>query len=160
MRIALALAVLVAIGGVAYAHQSSIKYVDITVENDRAVARATISPSDVTQPLGLDEAAKPSVAEALAPASLDRMTAFVASWIAIRTPDGAACTIAAPRAAADADAKFIDVTWDVTCGAKIEKLVLDFTRFFALDQRHEAIVSVHAPGEHVEPIVVRISDPI
>ncbi len=160
MRTALVIVALVAFGGVARAHQSSIKYADVTVEKERAVVRMTIAPADVTQPLGLDEAARPTVAEALAPATLDRMTAFVASWVALRTPDGTTCTIASPRAAPDADGKFIDVTWDATCGAGIDKLVLDFTRFFALDQRHEAIVSVHAPGEQVEPIVVRISDPI
>lgn len=160
MRIALALALLVAFGGDASAHQSAIKYTDVTVEKERAVVRVTIAPSDVTQPLGLDEKATPTLAEAMAPATLDRVTAFVASWIALRTPDGATCEIASPRAALDADGKLIDVTWDVTCAEPIEKLVVDFTRFFALDQRHEAIVSVHAPGERVEPIVVRSSDPI
>lgn len=160
MRIALALLVIVAVGGSASAHQSSIKYADVTVDDTRAIVRVTIAPSDVTQPLGLEEAAKPTVADALAPATLDRVTAFVASWIALRTPDGIACSIASPRAAPDADGKFVDVTWDASCGKRIDKLVLDFTRFFALDQRHEAIVSVHAPGEQVEPTVVRISDPI
>lgn len=160
MRIALVLALVVAFGGVAGAHQSSIKYADVTVDGSRAIVRMTIAPSDVTQPLGLEEAARPTVVEALAPATLDRVTAFVASWVALRTADGAACTIAGLRAAADADGKFIDVTWDATCGSHVDKVVLDFTRFFALDQRHEAIVSVHAPGEQVEPTVVRISDPV
>jgi len=160
MRIALVLAVIVAFGGVARAHQSSIKYADVTVDKSRAVVRVTIAPTDVTQPLGLEEGSKPTVADVLAPATLDRVTGFVASWIALRTPDGIACTIAAPRAAPDADGKFVDVSWDATCVGTIGKLVLDFTRFFALDQRHEAIVSVHAPGEQVEPTVVRISDPV
>jgi hypothetical protein len=164
MRITLAIAVLVATivaaGGVASAHQSSIKYADITVDGANATVRVTIAPTDVTQPLGFEDASKPSVAEALAPATLDRVTAFVASWVALRTPDGTACRYAALRAAPDADGKFVDITWDATCGGTIRKLVIDFSRFFALDQRHEAIVSVHGPGERVEPIVVRISDPI
>jgi hypothetical protein len=160
MRIALALALVVAMGGVASAHQSSVKYAEVTVDGASATVRVTIAPTDVTQPLGLDDAAKPTVGEALAPATLDRVTAFVASWIALRTPSGATCSYSALRAAPDADGKFVDVTWDAACGGTIDKLVVDFTRFFALDQRHEAIVSVHAPGEQVEPIVVRISDPV
>jgi hypothetical protein len=160
MRIALAIALLVAWTGVAHAHQSSIKYTDVTVDGAGAKVRMTIAPSDVTQPLGMDEAATPTLDQAMAPATLDRVTAFVASWIALRTPDGATCAITSPSAAPDADGKFIDVTWDVTCAGTVDKIVLDFTRFFALDQRHEAIVSVHAPGEKVEPIVVRISDPV
>jgi hypothetical protein len=160
MRIALALAMLVALGGVAHAHQSSIKYTDVTVDGAGAKVRMTIAPSDVTQPLGMDETALPTLAQAMAPATLDRVTAFVASWMAVRTPDGATCAMAAPRAVPDADGTFVEVSWDVTCPGAIDKLVLDFTRFFTLDQRHEAIVSVHAPGEKVEPIVVRASDPI
>ncbi len=160
MIVATIVATIVASGGVARAHQSSIKYTDVTVDGARATVRMTISPSDVTQPLGMDETARPTLEEAMAPATLDRVTAFVASWVAVRTPDGATCAIASPRAAPDADARFIDVTWDVTCANAVDRIVLDFTRFFALDQRHEAIVSVHAPGEKVEPTVVRISEPI
>lgn len=160
MRIALALVLLAGLAGVAHAHQSSIKYADVTVDGPRAQVRVTIAPTDVTQPLGLPETAQPTVAEALAPATLDRVTAFVASWVALRTPDGGGCAATGLRAAADADGKFVDVTWDATCARTIDRLVLDFSRFFALDQRHEAIVSVHAPGEQVEPTVVRISDPI
>lgn len=161
MRIALAVAVLIAATGVARAHQSAIKYTDVTVEDARATVRMTIAPADVTQPLGLDEKATPTVAEVLAPATLDRVTAFVASWIALKPPEGTACSIGSLRAEPDPDGKLVHVSWVATCGtAKIDRLVLDFTRFFALDQRHEAIVSVHAPGETVEPIVVRGSDPI
>ena len=160
MRILLVLALLLGLGSIARAHQSSIKYTDVTVDGAGATVRMTISPSDVTQPLGLGETARPTLAEAIAPATLDRVTAFVASWIALRTPDGGACTIGALRAAPDADAKFLEVTWQATCPRVVDKLVLDFTRFFALDQRHEAIVSVHRPAERVEPIVVRGSDPI
>ncbi|MFN0252172.1 MAG: HupE/UreJ family protein [Kofleriaceae bacterium] len=160
MRIALSIALLVAVGGVARAHQSSIKYTDVTVEGAGAKVRMTIAPSDVTQPLGMDETAQPTLAQAMAPATLDRVTAFVASWMNLRTPDGAVCAIGSPRAVPAADGTFVEVSWDVTCPGPIDRLVLDFTRFFALDPRHEAIVSVHAPGERVEPIVVRATDPI
>ena len=160
MRIVLAIAILAALVAPARAHQSSIKYTDIVVEGPRASVRVTISPPDVTQPLGLAETERPTVDQALAPATLDKVTAFVASWMALRLPDGRACTITALRAAPDADRQFIDVTWDATCPAAIDQLVLDFTHFFVVDQRHEAIVSVHAPGHGVEPTVVRSSDPV
>ena len=43
------------------------------------------------------------------------------------------------------------------CPAAIDELALDFTAFFGLDQRHEAILTVHSPGIGVEPRVVRAS---
>jgi len=161
MRHALvALAFVVGMAGTARAHQSSIKYADITVDGTTAQVKLTIAPTDVTQPLGQADAARPTMAEALAPATIDHVTAFVASWVALRDPSGALCAIVSPHAGPDPDAKFLDVTFTAVCRVEITKLTLDFTRFFALDQRHEAIVSVHARGEQVEPTVVRSSDPV
>lgn len=159
-RVLVALAIVVGVAGTATAHQSSIKYADITVDGSTAQVKLTIAPTDVTQPLGQADTATPTVADVLAPATVDRVTAFVASWVTLRDPSGAPCSITSPRAGPDPDAKFVDITYTAVCHVEITKLTLDFTRFFALDQRHEAIVSVHARGEQVEPMVVRSSEPV
>ena len=156
----IALVLVLAWTATAAAHQSSIKYADVTVDGASAAVRVTIAPTDVTQPLGQPDAARPTMEEALAPATLEHVTAFVASWIALRDPRGDTCAISALHAGPAPDPKFIDVSYTATCKAALATLTLDFTRFFALDQRHEAIVSVHARGEQVEPTVVRISDPV
>ncbi|HEY4182160.1 MAG TPA: HupE/UreJ family protein [Kofleriaceae bacterium] len=158
--VVLALAIVAVMAAPARAHQSSIKYADITISESTAAVKFTIAPTDVTQPIGRADADKPTVAEALAEPTRDLVTAYVASWMAVRTPSGAVCVISHPHAAADPDGKFLDVTWDATCPAKIDALVVDFSRFFTLDQRHEAILSVHSPGERNEPSVVRISNPV
>ena len=140
------------------AHQSSVKYVDLTVDGAAVTVAITIAPSDVTEPLGLPEDAKPGLAEATAPATIGKVASFVRAWLAITPTGGAACTPGPATAGPDADAKFVAVRWTVTCAGDTSELVLDFSRFFAIDLRHEAIVTVHAPGEEVEPIVVRATE--
>ncbi len=146
----LALVFVALTAGRAAAHQSSIKYVDVTVEDTRATVRFTVAPSDVTEPLGLSPDARPELADALTPA----VASYVAGWLAIGCP-------ARPAAAEpDADRKFIVVVWQVECGSAIGELQLDFTRFFAVDQRHEAILTMHTPGVEGEPSIIRGAAPV
>lgn len=153
------LALLVGLAPAAHAHQSSVKYVDLTVDGRTVSTAFTIAPSDVTEPLGLPEDAKPGLAEVTAPATIDAVAAYVRAWLAITPTGSTPCTPDAATAGPDADGKFVVVRWTSTCAADPDALVLDFTRFFAIDLRHEAIVTVHAPGEEVEPIVVRATEP-
>ncbi|MDX2093200.1 MAG: HupE/UreJ family protein [Kofleriaceae bacterium] len=155
MRYLLAFAIFVASLGTAHAHQSSIKYTDVTIDGPHAKVAVTIAPGDVTEPLGLANDATPTVAQASVPAA----AAYVATWVTLALPDGAPCPPAPPSAAPDPDGKFIVVSWEATCPSTIQALALDFTRFFAVDARHEAILSVHAPGERMTPSVVRASQP-
>jgi hypothetical protein len=146
---------LILVSSTAHAHQSSIKYTDVTLDGPRAKVAVTIAPGDVTEPLGLPNDATPSVAEALVPAA----ATYVASWVNVALPSGEPCPAGLATAAPDPDGKFVVVTWEATCSAATDALALDFTRFFAVDARHEAILSVHAPGERVTPSVVRASQP-
>jgi len=139
----------------AHAHQSSVKYVDVTVDDTRVDVAFTIAPSDVTEPLGLLPDARPTVDAALAPAA----AAYVQRWLAVQLADGAACPAAPATARPDGDRKFVIVAWRATCAARIDRIALDFAGFFAVDQRHEALVAVHAPGQEVDPEVVRASAP-
>src|SRR5689334_13763894 len=105
-RIVAASVALVALGALglatpAEAHQTSIKYVDVTVDGARATVRLTVAPGDVTEALGLPADARPSVSEATGPASGARVAAYVARWIALGPDDGAPCPPGAPRAHPD-----------------------------------------------------------
>ncbi len=148
---------LVALAGTAAAHQSSVKYTDLTVDGTRVSVVLTIAPSDATGPLGVPEDSRPTTAEVLA--SADRVSAYIATWFSVALPSGAPCGTSDPRAGPDADNHFVVVTWTVTCPEPIDELALDFSRFFAADQRHEAILTVHAPGVQVDPIIVRAQTP-
>jgi hypothetical protein len=133
-----ALVILLLLGRVASAHQTSVKYVDVTIDESRAMLAVKVAPGDVTEPLGLPADSKPAVSDAVkSPA----VAPYVAHWIAA-TSYGRPCTAGVPKAAPDEDGKFVVVTWDVACpGVPTE---LGFAAFFAVDTRHVAIV-------HVEP---------
>ncbi|TMQ08783.1 MAG: hypothetical protein E6J90_39565, partial [Deltaproteobacteria bacterium] len=133
-----------------------VKYVDITIDGARAQVQLTVAPGDVTEPLGLPPDARPAVAEATTSA----VAAYVARWLALGPDPGEPCPAAHPRARPDADARFVVVAWDVACPADLARLTLDFRAFFAVDQRHEAIVTVHAPGAPGDAVVVRAVEPI
>jgi len=155
VRRSLLVLLLVSIASPAHAHQSSVKYVDVTVDGDIVDVAFTVAPSDVTEPLGLPADAKPTVDAALAPAA----ARYVQHWLAVQLATGAGCSAAAPTARPDGDHKFVIVSWRATCPARIERVQLDFHGFFAVDQRHEAIVAVHAPGQQVDPQIVRAAAP-
>ncbi|HET9627493.1 MAG TPA: HupE/UreJ family protein, partial [Kofleriaceae bacterium] len=149
-------AILVIATGRAAAHQTSVKYVDVTVDGARAEVKLTVAPGDVTEPLGLPADARPAVDAALTPA----VAGYVARWLALGATAEAACPAGAPRVHADPDRRFVVVEWSVTCAVDLGHLALDFRPFFAVDARHEAIVTVHAPGEPGEAKVVRAAEPI
>jgi hypothetical protein len=151
-----ALAALAAAAGPAGAHQTSVKYVDVTVEGRRATVALTVAPGDVTEPLGLAPDARPAAAEAAVPA----VAAYVAGWLAIGSDPGAPCPAGPPAAIVDADARFVVVRWQVACAADLARIALDFRAFFAVDARHEAIVTVHAPDTRGEAVAVRATDPV
>jgi hypothetical protein len=133
-----ALVILLLLGRVASAHQTSVKYVDVTIDENQATLAVKIAPGDVTEPLGLPADSRPAVRDVVASPAV---APYVARWIAA-TSYGRPCRAAAPKSAPDEDGKWVVVTWDVACaGVPTE---LDFKAFFALDTRHVAIV-------HVEP---------
>jgi hypothetical protein len=138
------------------AHQTSVKYVDVTVDGTRAAIRLTVAPGDVTEPLGLPPDSRPAVADATTP----RVAAYVARWLALGPDGGAPCPAAPPRVHPDADARFVVVEWEVACPGSLARLALDFRAFFTVDPRHEAIVTVHEPDAAGDAAVVRAASPI
>jgi len=145
-----ALVVLLLLGRVASAHQTSVKYVDITLDDARAELRVKVAPGDVTEALGLPADSRPSVADAVkSPA----VAPFVAHWITT-TSYGQPCSAAPPKASPADDANFVLVAWAVTCPRIATDL--DFKAFFAVDKRHVAIVHVAPAGNDA---IVRADSP-
>src|SRR4051812_18167030 len=129
----------------AEAHQTSVKYIDVALDGAAARVRLTVAPGDVTEPLGLPADARPALADALAPPAGARVAAYVQRWLAIGPDGDAPCPPGAPVARADGDARFVVVTWQVACAGELGRIALDLRAFFAIDTRHEAIVTVHPP---------------
>jgi hypothetical protein len=152
------LLVLLALTATAYAHQTSIKYVDLTIDGARVDVAFKVAPSDVNEPLGLGSDATPSAAAA---AAAPGTPAYVARWLAIAIPTNAgplACTPSAATAAADADG-FVVVSWSASCPRAIDSLRVDLGAFFAVDRKMEAIVRVGRKGSpDVTANVIRAGD--
>ncbi|HET9987067.1 MAG TPA: hypothetical protein VFQ65_01070 [Kofleriaceae bacterium] len=133
--------ILVLLARVAAAHQSSTKYVDVHIAGERADITLRCAPGDVTEPMQLAPDAKPTAQAAAAAAAVP---AYVASWLALRVPttNGPVTCIARDFGAHAEDDGFLAVTWSVTCVQPIENLILDFSAFFTLDKRMEALVRI------------------
>jgi hypothetical protein len=156
VRFALALVVLAVLAAPAAAHQSSIKYVDVTVDGADAAVAITVAPGDLVEPMHLPADATPTAAQAAAAP----IAPYVAGWLALALGDGRACPAAVAHASPDLDGRFVVVAWRATCPAAIDALALDFHGFFAVDARHEAILTVHAAGDDAEPAIVRATEPV
>ena len=158
MRTLLVVVVCLALGATAYAHQTSIKYVDLTIDQSRADVAFKVAPSDVNEPMHLGSDATPTAAAA---AAAPAAPAYVAHWLQLAIPTNAgplACTPSEATAAADADG-FVVVSWSVACPRAIDSLRLDLGAFFAVDPKMEAIVRVGRRGSpDVTANVIRASD--
>jgi hypothetical protein len=140
----------IAMTSVAAAHQSSVKYAELTVDADSLAIAFRVSPADLTEPMGMRPDATPTARVAAAVPAVGR---YVARWLAVSSA-GAACVPDAPTTSVDADVRFVVIAWHVRCAGEIDDLVLDFTGFFAVDARHVAIVRLAAPdGDPVDVMV-------
>ncbi|HUS30486.1 MAG TPA: HupE/UreJ family protein [Kofleriaceae bacterium] len=153
---ALMVATMILLGSsTAHAHQTSVKYIDLVLypmpSGVTGYVHVTVklAPGDVTEPMGLAADAKPSVADAV---RRPEVASYVQHWFEIRDcePPGV------PEAKAIDDG-YLEVRWRVGC-EKVVPLQLDFARFFALDQRHEAIVRLASPGRKTIQTIVRASE--
>ncbi|MFT3696092.1 MAG: hypothetical protein QM831_23340 [Kofleriaceae bacterium] len=122
------LVLLIALAGIAHAHQSSTKYLDLQIDDDSITLALRFAPGDVTEPLKLRPDATPTVAQAAASPSVPL---YVQRWIQIR-----GCTPQPATARADGD--LVVATW--TCGPTPDPITLDLVAFFALDSKMEMFV--------------------
>jgi hypothetical protein len=153
-----ALIVLLALAAPAYAHQTSIKYVELTIDGTAVDVAFKVAPGDVTEPMHLGSDARPTAADA---AGSPGTPAYVAGWLQLAIPTNAgplACAASTARAAADADG-FVVVSWRATCPRAIDSLRVDLDAFFAVDRKMEAIVRIGRAGSaDVTANVLRAGD--
>ena len=137
---------------IAAAHQTSVKYVDVHLDGTTAEITLRVAPGDVTEPMHLPADARPSADEA---ARAPEVAPYVAAWLELSS-FGEPCRAGAPSARSDEDGRFVAVTWRATCARVADEA--DFTRFFALDRKHVAMVRVDdGPAQVVEAGEPRIA---
>lgn len=151
---AIASLAIVASARTAAAHQSSVKYLDLVVGGGRVEVALRVAASDVTEPMGLRPDARATVRDA---AATPAVAPYVAGWVALAA-HGQPCSTTALAARADDDGKLLVVAWTATC-ADPDELEIDLRRFFAVDQRHVAIVHVEAPNTEPADTIVRAGEP-
>lgn len=140
---------LVAFAPRAFAHQTSVKYVDLASRGNTVDVSLRCAATDVTEPMGLPADAKPSVRDALAHPAV---AGYVQRWLVL-----AGCASGVPAASA-VDDQFIAVTWTATC-PRGDELQLDLSALFALDVRQEVIVQLAASGRSAIQTIVRGDQP-
>jgi hypothetical protein len=134
----------------ASAHQTSVKYIDLALDGDRVGITLRFAPGDVTEPLHLPPDAQPAMADVLGNPAV---APYVQRWLVL-----ASCPAVTAPVLAKADDKFVAATWTATCAEASRSVTLDFSAFFALDKRHEAIVRLAAPGAKPIQTIVRAGD--
>ncbi len=159
-RIVVAIAALlvscVIAGRSASAHQSSIKYFELTVDDNAIEVRVRTARADLATPLRSTDEREPAAAEILAQGNA--VGRFVAGWLAV-VVNAAPCVPQATTVAIDADPRFVAVQWRLQCAIAVTSLALSFDEFFVLDQQHLAMVRLVAPGTDAVNLVVRADAP-
>jgi hypothetical protein len=144
---ALLLATLLA-PGVARAHQSSVSYSTVRVEDDGTVAYdLQLSARDLYEALALDRDREATDDEIRAGRA--RLEAYVLA--ALHVSDGArACPLAARGLElVHQNDRFVKLHLVATCGAPVRLLVVEYDLFFDLDAAHVAMIQVTHAGETV-----------
>jgi hypothetical protein len=127
-----------------------VKYVDLIVDSEELVqVIVQFGPADVTEAMGLPPDAKPEVVDAYTD---PRVAPYVQQWFSFE-----GCEIGTPTAQRS-DRTVVKVLYAARCKMPRD-LRLDFTRFFELDAKHEAIVRLSAPGSGPITTIVRASEP-
>ncbi len=125
-----------------HAHQSSVTYVEATLDGAHVTVSVRVAPRDLVEDLGHGDTAID--AAALIAARRDEIAAHVTARVEIQDGD----TPCPPGAVAVVQAgDRVDVRWVATCPAPPTRLVLDYALVFAADRNHTAALRVRVPGQ-------------
>jgi hypothetical protein len=144
MRLAvLSLVTLAALATPAFAHQTSVKPVELHVDGPTARISLKAGNGDVAEALHLPPDAAPDPAQIAAGA--DAVARLVTGW-AVVSADGAPCPATAASAVSDAkDSRFVDIRWEARCARDIRTLTVDFAGLFELDPTQSVMLRLTAP---------------
>lgn len=148
----------------AAAHQTSMKQLEVRVAERSLALTLRVATDDLASAVGRDSATA-TRAELLADPGV---APTVTSWVRVSTAGEPCALPTAPtappaplaptggqavRIADDADARFVAVSWRLTCPREITALALDFSTFFLLDAAHTMVVRVEGQGEPLDTVV-------
>jgi hypothetical protein len=126
----------------AAAHQSSVTYVEATLDGARVTVSVRLAPRDISEDLGRGDLAID--AAALVATHRDDIARHVAAGVEIQ--DGETpCPPSDVTVAPSSDR--VEVRFVTTCPAPPTHLVLDYALVFAADRNHTAALRVHVPGQ-------------
>lgn len=148
----------------ASAHQTSMKQLEVRVAERSLALTLRVTTDDLASAVGRDSTTA-TRAELLADPGVGPT---VTSWVRVSAA-GEPCALPpippappappahpggqAVRIADDGDARFIAVSWRLTCPREITALALDFSTFFLLDAAHTMVVRVEGQGEPLDTVV-------
>lgn len=124
----------------ARAHQSSVTYVEATLDGARVTVSVRLAPRDVAEDIGRGDL--PVEAPALVAAQRDAIATHVTARVEIQ--DGETpCPPADVTVTPSGDR--VEVRFVATCAAPPTHLVLDYALVFDADRNHTAALRVHVP---------------
>ncbi len=129
----------------AHAHQSSVTYVEATLDGARITVDVRLAPRDVAEDLGDSDA--PVEPAALIAARRDAIAAHVTRRVELQDGD----TRCPPGPPAETEVAVADdrvrVRFVATCPAPPTRLVLDYALVFPVDRNHTAALRVRVPDQ-------------
>ncbi|HUQ01341.1 MAG TPA: HupE/UreJ family protein [Kofleriaceae bacterium] len=138
----LGLVAMCALAAPAAAHQSSVTYLEATLDGPRVRVSVRLAPRDLAEDLGGGDL--PVEAAALIATHRDDIARHVIAGVEIQ--DGETpCPPSDVTVAPSADR--IEVGFVALCPAPPAHLVLDYALVFAADRNHTAALRVHVPGQ-------------
>lgn len=141
-RLLLALALLGALAATAHAHQSSVTYVEASLDNARVTVSVRLAPRDIAEDLGGGDT--PIEVAPLLATHRDVIAKHVTTHVEIL--DGTTpCPPSDVTVAPSSDR--IDVRFVATCPAPPVHLILDYTLIFDVDRNHTAALRVRVPDQ-------------
>ena len=142
MRKLLPILTVCALASPALAHQSSITYVEASLDGARVTVSVRLAPRDLTEDLG--DGDLPVEPAALVAADREPIAHHVTTHVEIQDGD-TPCPPSDVTVAPSSDR--VLVRFVATCPAPPSRLVLDYTLVFDADRNHTAALRVHVPNQ-------------
>jgi hypothetical protein len=143
---------LLAVPGRAHAHQTSVVYLDVTVDGRAVDLSARITAEDLGEPLDLSPLLTPTRAQARTRA--ERAARYVAERITVHNGDSLCTASPGTPSLQERDDTFaLSVPVRYECGRQIDALRLRYELFFDLDPQHQGLARVHAFGSSREAVL-------
>ncbi|HUJ60618.1 MAG TPA: HupE/UreJ family protein [Kofleriaceae bacterium] len=160
MKAALALALVAATGGAAWAHKPSDAHLQLAVQGDRITGTLAVALRDLDGALDLDANGDGNITWAEALAAGQRIEAYARARLHVAA-ESEPCAIGfgAAKLVDFSDGAYWAMPLSASCPSAPDTLVVTYALLFDLDAQHRGIVSV-ATAKGSQTIVVRDARPL